>query len=443
MFSTPQKNIQKKVLSSVLPALVFLLPWQTAYIFSEGELGGLSGVWQYGTIQLYGLDLVLVTLLALAVGTAWRAKAHGEPPLPVEVFLLIVLVSASFFSIIFASDRAIAFIGAFRLLEGVGVYLLLRTVPFSMRSLAGWWVFGAVVQSALAIQQFAAQEVVANSWLGMAFHSPKMLGDAVVENADVRWMRAYGSFVHPNILAVYGALGLAFLFFLVHEIEQKWKLYVLFLCGACITAGLFFTFSRDGWIALVCAGGASGVAVFLRRKKSGPTSERFSPVLVCALVCIMTAVLLSAVWWEPLSVRLGMQGWQRLELKSTNERIDGIRGALSLAPRHMEGIGIGNYTRVLASEKRDASRRFASEYQPVHAVPLLILLEVGLLGFVAWALLIGYRIRRCFSNGVRPIDTALALLLIVPLFFDHFYWTLFSGVLMWWVGFGIFCKKGT
>lgn len=142
-----------------------------------------------------------------------------------------------------------------------------------------------------------------------------------------------------------------------------------------------------------------------------------------------------------------MQGWQRLEQKSFVERIGGLRDALSLIPRHLEGVGAGNYTNVFTREKNDPSRRFAGEYQPAHVMPLVALVETGILGFAALLLLCWHRIRECVLKRMcTPIDIAFVALLIAPLFSDHFYWTLFPGILLWWIGWGLMgsiCRKGT
>ena len=43
--------------------LVFLLPIQTRWIIKEGSING--GHWEYGTISLYGTDILLILLVFL------------------------------------------------------------------------------------------------------------------------------------------------------------------------------------------------------------------------------------------------------------------------------------------------------------------------------------------------------------------------------------------
>ena len=53
----------EKIISFGLYLLVFLLPWQTRWIIRAGEING--GYWEYGTISLYGTDVLLFLLLVL------------------------------------------------------------------------------------------------------------------------------------------------------------------------------------------------------------------------------------------------------------------------------------------------------------------------------------------------------------------------------------------
>lgn len=115
------------------------------------------------------------------------------------------------------------------------------------------------------------------------------------------------------------------------------------------------------------------------------------------------------------------------------ERARGIADARDIVATRLEGVGIGNYTLALSSLRRDASRPYAGQYQPAHAVPLLALAELGILGGAALVMFVALRF-----FGTWPPAAAL---LILPLFVDHFYWTLPSGVILWWFGWGFFVKK--
>lgn len=437
--------IVRRLLSFFLPALVFFVPWQTAIILREGHLGELLGVWQYGTIQSYALDVFILTVLGCGAYLRWKDSSYGRLS-QTEVFLLGVLVVVALSSCLWSLDRVIAASATLRLVEGVGVYWLFRTVSYSRTAVGWWWIAGALIQSGLAIEQFSAQTIEAHSWLGIAFHSSKVLGDAVIENSLTRWLRAYGSFPHPNILGIYLSFAVVWCFTLLAVVEQKWKMYLLLLSSAIISAGLFFTFSREAIIALIGGGVlGGGMHVLVSWKKGGRTNEvRFSPVIVGALACCMVAATLMTVWWEPVSVRIGVHGWYRLEQKSVQERMSGISQAVRVLPTHLEGVGVGQYTRFLYDTQRDKSFLYASQYQPVHVMPLLALLEVGLVGWCALMLLIVYWVRRVIAERESSSvfsSMMIVSLLIVPLFSDHFYWTLLPGILMWWIGWAIFVRK--
>jgi len=59
------KKLIEKILEGGIYLWVFLLPWQTRLIVSPGTLNGDS--WEYGTISLYGLDILLFILIILKI----------------------------------------------------------------------------------------------------------------------------------------------------------------------------------------------------------------------------------------------------------------------------------------------------------------------------------------------------------------------------------------
>ena len=91
---------------------------------------------------------------------------------------------------------------------------------------------------------------------------------------------------------------------------------------------------------------------------------------------------------------------------------------------------MGNYT--LAIHNEIESTRSAWFYQPVHNVFLLIFTELGVAGVLV-ILLFGYFIRRIFNCNLLPIFILFLLLAL----FDHYLWSLYSGLLLVGVGSGL------
>ena len=55
----------RKIIEYGLYLLVFLLPWQTRWIIKAGMING--GYSEYGTISLYGTDILLIILLMIKI----------------------------------------------------------------------------------------------------------------------------------------------------------------------------------------------------------------------------------------------------------------------------------------------------------------------------------------------------------------------------------------
>lgn len=434
--------ILDRMITFLIAAVVFFLPWQTALVLRQGLIGKagtqLEGPWQYGTIQLYGLDLVFAALLLCV---AVRAIRHGFPIPSVRMSraarasLCIVIASAAL-SIANASDRVLALVFFSRLLEGVAVFFIIRRFARTVTPAAVAWVFAGCIQAAMGIAQFARQEIVANTWLGLAAHAPQNLGDSVVENTDVRWLRAYGSFPHPNLEAAFLAGALVMVFWLLSRVEKKWQALPLVMSAPLLSAGLFFTFSREAWLGLVFGAVAAVFALARNRKnplamQSSDREHRVSGGVVAFVLCMLTLSILSAAHWEPLSARLGFGGLQRLEKRSIQERASGVMESMSVIRSSPLGAGIGQYTLRLF-ERDIVEKKYLPwfSYQPVHNMILLSAAEIGIVGAAAAAVFMGWVL---LASRRFPIGLAGAVLLVTVAGFDHFFWTLAPGILMFWI----------
>src|SRR3989344_3207571 len=54
-----------RVAEWLFTSVLFFLPWQTRYIIHQGTLGGEP--WEYGTLSLYGVDLLIAALIIVAL----------------------------------------------------------------------------------------------------------------------------------------------------------------------------------------------------------------------------------------------------------------------------------------------------------------------------------------------------------------------------------------
>ena len=189
------------------------------------------------------------------------------------VFLLFALAS-----LLFALDTLLAFYGFFRLFLAVGFALTIRDLFFRIEDrtmLYGLILFLAFSESVLAFLQFRFQGNVGLGFLGESPIVALIPGTAKSILSDARVVRAYGTFLHPNILGAFLLLGLGVLMYfwfsvkiprLVFTVKNYGKLFKKYLPVMLktmlfsailfvILVGITVTFSRTAWVLsllLVC-----------------------------------------------------------------------------------------------------------------------------------------------------------------------------------------------
>ena len=449
-----------KIVEYLFYLFIFLLPWQTCWIWQAGKLG--ENVSQYLNFSLYGTEILLGLILVLAViykllKRDWEIAFLNLKILDFYILLLLLLIMAVI-SIFFSADKNVALYYLLRLVEGFGLLLLVVNFKFSYLNTAGVLVLAGVVQSTLGIYQALTQQVVANKWLGMAEQLPQTPGVSVIENGPMRWLRAYGSLPHPNILA--GFLVVCFLLLVITLIlaRYKWEKVLLWICLPIILSGLFLTFSKSAFLALGI--GLFFLIIFILLSRDLKAKKILSGI---TLVMFVTIGLLSIAFKAPLLTRL--QGESRTEVFSQHDRALYLEQAKTLISQNLlTGVGLGNYTLAVYNQ----SEKAPGEYQPVHNVYLMVAAELGILGFIIFILIIIEALRRIWTykidehisllsifklfkfTGVYDFYrekyfwflgyTAIFIAILVLMAFDHYFWTLYFGIMLWWLCVGMFVK---
>ncbi|MBI4240023.1 O-antigen ligase family protein [Candidatus Uhrbacteria bacterium] len=436
----------KTVLEYAVLSLLFFLPWQTVWIFREGTTGvpgtSLENVWQYGTMGVYLWDVIAIVCIALFFLLVTRRHDRDDIMFTIKKnkgSLLFVGVALLFvgISLVWAQNRDIALYYAIRFLQGFLLFVIIQSLQVHWKKMALTLIAAGSIQACLAIGQFFIQEVPASTLLGMAYHSPRVLGDAVVQTVDARWLRAYGSFPHPNILAYF--LGIAFLCSatLATRAEKKYEMVWLSVSTILLLIGLFFTFSREVVLCLFIVLGIS--LLWKKREDRNTLYEGISPTTLLVIMSCIIVATLSGVYREPVFARLGIGGLERLEKKSLQERVSSLEDGWKTIQHAPQGVGVGNSTYALeARDRADGVKKPWYAYQPAHSHYLLIAAEIGVLGLLcflaflahlAWKLL-----RRASSSIAFVLKQRLFLFAIFVGFFDHFFWTIPVGIVLWWIG---------
>ena len=434
----------QKLLEYGLYLFVFLLPWQTSYILRESQINGVK--WEYGTICFYAIDILLIILFVLfiAANRHLKIKENCKKIFRNEKrFHFFILASSlivfSFLSIFWSADKTLALYSTVKITEAIALFFLLLNIRFSWQKLFVAFIAAAAIQSGLALWQFFQQMSFASSLLGMSFYNPQELGVSVVETPLRRWLRACGSFQHPNILGGYLAICLIFttgLYLKIqNSIQQNYKTLLsrlLLLLAYCLQfSALLVSFSRSAWLALAISLSAIFLFKIIRKRKY----ETLNLIKIFIISAGIIGIFFT-VFQEPFLTRVKISG--RLEVKSIEERANYTEQAKNLIKDNlMLGVGVGNYT--LANYYKIDKKYPAWHFQPVHNVYLLILTELGAIGFLLFCAVLISAIRFLNFKNLNFIFFAFLSLLIIA-FFDHWLWSLHFGTLFFWLILAIMIK---
>ncbi len=444
---------------------VFLLPWQARLILREGSLNG--GYWEYGTVSLYAVDLLFLALLIVFILLQWRDKTKlWQNVLTQKLWLVAVFFIAWWNILMIATDaQSNTPYQILRLFEVALFMGMIRWGPVNIQRLSFAFLTGAVIQAMIGINQFILQESMGpNKWLGVSGHDPSQLGTAVVDTGWYRWLRAYGTLPHPNMLGGFLALALIiaaeWYFDLQRRVLQasaaasaavkrlRAEMTGCIRAFVILLAGLAASVSRSAAIGAFIGLGLYG---FLRWK-IGPSEIKRAVKIASGKLLLIGGILVVILGLTYLSVfytRAIADG--RLEAKSLSERGAQFSQAWEIIKQHpIGGVGLGNYTSALSQLIPEQPSWY---YQPVHNIYLLLIAELGMLGWLIIAGL-GYWMwrewRKIRSGSLGASQWAylyfsmLCILLIIGLF-DHYLLSLPFGLWLIGLAVGVYLRssKGT
>ncbi len=298
-----------------------------------------------------------------------------------------------------------AFLGAMfvlRVFEGLVVFWLLTDEILSVKQVVTILLFGAVLQILWGYAQWRLNGSLGLPWLGESVFGPEALNVAKIDLADgAKQVRAYGSFLHPNILAAY---LLTVLFLSLRYLKYGYKLFWI----ALFVWGIYLTRSQAAvWVGAAVLGLYVLFAFF--------KSPLFRKGIGLAVVVVLA---LGNFWFFKNSHAI-----QTRDL-SIQERLEQNVISRNMWAEHPFGVGVSNFT--LEMEQFNADKLLPWEFQPVHNTYFLILNEVGVQGLLLLLLFVLALFDRYWVGG-KAIGV-FALLLLAP--FDHFLWDSWVGLML-------------
>ncbi len=413
--------------SVLLYLILFLLPWQTRWIITQGQIN--NGLSEYSTMSLYGLDMLIIITTLIFLFSPLRKNVqigNWKKNLMLYIFLAYIFILTPFsLSPILSSTKVIT------ILLGLLLMFLLYYSDIKPRSAVLAFISGASLSGLLGLWQFINQTTFASKWLGLAFHEAGSLGTSVIETTAPdslieRWLRAYGSLDHPNMFGGLMAITLLLSFWLWLTrggLEKKWHSAFLISSLIISSAGLMLSFSRTAWISAIL-----GIVTLIISYRPLEKKKWLEVAMAVIIIVAIKGLILSQYYYI---FKPRFETNTRLEQISLAERtssFDDGRELIKKAPWY--GFGVGTYTQAL-HDKLDA-KKLSWYYQPVHNVFLLLAIEMGVLGLLLTLLLIGRFLFSIFCAATRadkPLVIALLLALISFATFDHWLVSLHFGLI--------------
>jgi len=443
VLSTTSKKLEK-ILEYLLGLFLFLLPWQSIWIYEDRFVHGTK--WEFATLGYYGTEALLWITVIIFVVWIWK-KSHNifashlhfswtaDRKYTAACMLFIFYV---FLSTLWSANSDIGWQHALRIMLAYALFLLLFLGPLGTRKAVWWFIAGAAIQSVFGIWQFITQSSPESALLGLSAHPAWEAGSSIVSGPEIgRWLRAYGSFPHPNIFGGYLVISLIFTTWLsnqVHVFHSKsiWhaigKLAAFSLLFDIQIIALLLTFSRGAWVAFV---------VFFIGLLLVSLYKKYMFLRRLSLYTIVFTAIFLLILWPIISTR--MMNNSVTEQHSISERIGGVKQSFSLIKEYpWLGVGVGGYTATLHKQYPDLS---GWQLQPVHNTPLLFFTELGIVGFVLYLIVlvafISYekdsirRDKRAVPRKSHRIAYVLhTAFFIVVLFFDHYWVSTYVGLMM-------------
>lgn len=425
----------------LLPLLLFLLPWQTRWMYDPRFLNG--SYWEYGSASWYVTEILLWIIIILFFADLIRSrnvshlfgKFHWQSCLPDRqahrrnFFLTLAFFVFLCTEVLHSMDIGISFNYFFLLLEGLCLFIVITSIEKTRPLLLAFWA-GGVIQALLGAYQFFTQNISANKWFGLALQTPFQPGSFMIESGSERWLRAYGGFGSPNILG--GYLAVIFILGLLMYLDSRpWHKIFLTLGQVIILVGLIFSFSRSAYLAVLF--GWMFVGIFLLAKKHR-FFNRLHLVGMYIKQSIFYLLVLIVIFFNfqfLFTARLNLS--DKLENTSVSERVGQYSDVAGLFHKHpFLGVGPGAYT--LALYRADPYLHGYS-YQPVHNIYVLILTEWGILGALVWLAIFIWLIS--LVRALHPEFLPLVMMPFIIGVFDHYWWSLYAGIIIWWVVFGL------
>ena len=411
---------------------VFLLPSQLAYHFWP-KYAFIFGIkTDYLAPALYLSDIVVILIFLVWLGEWILGKKRQtfflKQVKKVFVWLIPILLIVVL-NIIFANIPQVALYKWVKVVEvSLLAIFISKKDPFCFKKEIVYPImFSCIFFGLLGIMQFVFQKTLGGYfyYLGERTFRSSTPGIALIYLYGHEYLRVYSTFPHPNALAGYFSVVLSLVWLSKNKkrVSQKYFRATLAIFTLIASTCLILTFSRTAVVVIVLA-----VLLYFFRKNL--TQKIIYIFLFGYLVLSLAQPFIINLFFQK-NLMLGQSLTERLYLLSASRQI--------ISQHFLLGVGLNNFIPELARLYQIHAGHWI--LQPVHNIALLVLAEVGVLGFLLFVyILLKTFIKILLNKNKRWLFFPIFLILVTG-FFDHYWLTLQQNMFLTSLIFGLTFRK--
>jgi O-antigen ligase len=427
------KLVRKYVDEILLVLFIFALPLQRRHVFFSVSPTLHGQFTDFLAISLYASDLIAILI---AIRLLWLIFTKNVIFTKQNCYLFLIplflLLNFAYSLYVSRGNTTYIYYYLIKIVEFSTIFTYFTIKRVNIKVLLFAVTATAIFQGTIGIIQFIVQKSIGLKFLGEETLARNIDGVAKIDTSFGKFIRAYGTFAHPNQLSAFLIVACATtlgLFFIFH-IEKKSKWANLSLAALSILILFeFSTFSRSGLIALfICL----GIILCLIKQKQ----QSIKIPLIVSVAAIAASVIIFRPFLFP---RLTITD------QSTGERFYYNEiGAQLIKQNPVLGVGMGNLIPKTAAAIGDYDQ--AWEVQPAHNYFLDIAIEFGIPGLIIFFIFLMFLILNLIRKLISPFNenyiyrAALLSVLVAILIlmqFDHYFYTLQQTQLLLWALLGM------
>lgn len=422
----------KKLEQFLFYLFIFSIPFQIRKVLFSPT--GNFVEWNSGF--LYFTDLLLIGIFVLWI---WRTKPSFVTKPGFVRFWLIGFFVIAALSLIVSQNIGLSIYQLIKLAEFILLFLYIKNNLNSLKinRILNIIIVSGVLQALLAIIQFFNQSSLGLKHFEAGIFNANIPGVATFFVDGVKFIRAYGTTPHPNVLAVFllAAIFCIYALWLNNAKTRLWQTCLVINYGLLIL-GLLLTFSRAVILIFIASSLLFFLIAFIKFKKI-----RFK-IITLFLLFIVFCSLFTALLWPEVSARFLSISSQE---QAVTLRLYYNDIALSIIKeKPLLGLGLGNFVWHLFDNYQ--LKEFWL-YQPVHNLYLLIAVEIGIIGLIVFLIFLGKilfkRLKQIFKQSIVLIFFCLLLAFLALSMIDHYFWTIQQSRLIFWLFLAFIAKIKT